>query len=72
MNKAEANYEDRAPSLAESCSGCTHFTEPDRCEVVSEPVDPMGTCDYLEPMQATAAPEGASMAPPMMPGPLGG
>ena len=64
MNKAEANY-DKAATLAESCSGCKHFSDPDRCAVVSEPVDPMGTCDYFEPMQATAAPapEGAEVMP---------
>jgi anaerobic selenocysteine-containing dehydrogenase len=49
--KAVALYQN-SPNMGRSCSGCTHFLEPNACEVVAGEISPNGWCRYHEPKPA--------------------
>lgn len=49
--KALALYQD-TPNRGERCAGCTHFLEPDGCEIVAGAISPNGWCRFHEPLPA--------------------
>ncbi|WP_143534081.1 twin-arginine translocation signal domain-containing protein [Rhizobium sullae] len=49
--KSVARYQDR-PNKGRRCGGCTHFLEPNACEVVAGEISPNGWCRFHEPRPA--------------------
>jgi hypothetical protein len=49
--KLVALYQD-SPNKGRNCAGCTHFLEPNACEIVAGEVSPDGWCRFHEPKPA--------------------
>ncbi|TIM36012.1 MAG: twin-arginine translocation signal domain-containing protein [Mesorhizobium sp.] len=49
--KALALYQD-TPNRGRRCGGCTHFREPNGCEIVAGAIIPNGWCRFHEPLPA--------------------
>lgn len=49
--KREARYQD-SPNRGRRCGGCTHFLEPNACEIVAGEISPNGWCRFHEPRPA--------------------
>ena len=49
--KALALYQ-RTPNRGERCAGCTHFLEPNGCEIVTGAISPNGWCRFHETLPA--------------------
>jgi hypothetical protein len=49
--KSVANYQN-APNDGRRCAGCTHFLEPNACEIVAGEISPDGWCRFHEPRPA--------------------
>jgi hypothetical protein len=49
--KAVALYQD-FPNQGRRCAGCTHFLEPNACEIVEGEISPDGWCRFHEPLPA--------------------
>lgn len=49
--KLLALYKD-SPNEGRRCAGCTHFLEPNACEIVGGEISPNGWCRYHEPLPA--------------------
>jgi hypothetical protein len=47
--KTVALYQD-VPNQGRRCAGCTHFIEPNACEIVAGEISPNGWCRYHEPL----------------------
>jgi hypothetical protein len=50
--KSVAMYRD-SPNQGRRCAGCTHFLEPNRCEIVEGEISPNGWCRFHEPIDAS-------------------
>lgn len=46
--KREAAYQN-PPNRGRRCAGCTHFLEPNACEIVAGEISPNGWCRFHEP-----------------------
>lgn len=46
--QAQVNY--RPASDGKACGGCSHFIEPNACQLVDGKILPEMTCDLFEPM----------------------
>ncbi|WP_085026547.1 twin-arginine translocation signal domain-containing protein [Ensifer aridi] len=46
--KREAAYQN-SPNRGRRCAGCTHFLEPNACEIVAGEISPNGWCRFHEP-----------------------
>jgi hypothetical protein len=49
--KSAALYQD-VPNRGRRCAGCTHFLEPNACEIVAGEISPDGWCRFHEPRPA--------------------
>ena len=49
--KLVALYQD-SPNKGRRCAGCTHFLEPNACEIVAGEISPDGWCRFHEPKPA--------------------
>jgi hypothetical protein len=49
--KPVALYQD-SPNKGRRCAGCTHFLEPNACEIVAGEISPDGWCRFHEPKPA--------------------
>ncbi|MDO3434540.1 twin-arginine translocation signal domain-containing protein [Rhizobium sp. CBN3] len=49
--KREARYQD-SPNRGRRCGGCTHFMEPNACEIVAGEISPNGWCRFHQPKPA--------------------
>ena len=49
--KLLALYQD-SPNEGRRCAGCTHFLQPNACEIVSGEISPNGWCRYCEALPA--------------------
>lgn len=49
--KSVALYQD-SPNDGRRCAGCTHFWEPNACEIVAGEISPDGWCRHHEPKPA--------------------
>jgi hypothetical protein len=47
VSKYYADYQWH-PNRGEHCSGCEHFLDPDRCEIVRGHISPRGWCRFYE------------------------
>lgn len=47
--KAVAAYQD-FPNQDRRCAGCTHFLQPNACEIVAGEISPNGWCRFHEPV----------------------
>jgi hypothetical protein len=47
--KPVALYQD-SPNQGRRCAGCTHFIEPNACEIVAGEISPNGWCRFHEPL----------------------
>jgi hypothetical protein len=47
--KVLALYRD-SPNEGRRCAGCTHFIEPNACDIVAGEISPNGWCRYHEPL----------------------
>ena len=50
-SKSVARYQD-SPNKGRRCGGCTHFLEPNACEIVAGEISPHGWCRFHEPRPA--------------------
>jgi hypothetical protein len=50
-SKALALYQD-TPNRGRQCAGCTHFQQPNGCEIVAGDISPNGWCRFYEPRPA--------------------
>ncbi|TCU40800.1 high potential iron sulfur protein [Rhizobium azibense] len=49
--KSVARYQN-SPNKGRRCGGCTHFLEPNACEIVAGEISPYGWCRFHEPRPA--------------------
>jgi hypothetical protein len=63
--KAVALYRD-APNQGRRCAGCTHFIEPNACEIVAGEISPNGWCRFHEPIAGSV--QGSQAQPTGSPG----
>ena len=52
MSQQEAGYIPQT-SGPNKCVKCSHFLEPNACELVEGPISPLGWCDYFDPASVT-------------------
>jgi hypothetical protein len=50
-SKVAALYQN-SPNQGRRCAGCTHFIEPNACEIVAGEISPDGWCRFHEPRPA--------------------
>jgi hypothetical protein len=54
ISQAAAGYQDH-PTGADRCASCTHFQQPDRCQLIAGSISPQGWCRLFTPASGHAA-----------------
>ena len=57
ISQAAAGYQDH-PNGDRRCATCTHFQQPDRCQLIAGSISPQGWCRLFVPMSGQAAARG--------------